>query len=226
MTIGSGNERVHINTLRPRQNGHHFTDDILKRILLNGNIWITIKNSLKFVPKGLINNIPALVQIMAWCHPGDKPLSEPMLISLPTHICVTRPQRVKCSGLYAHRACGSYQFTCSTKIFTCPANICKIPVKLKYNAQKIKCFWSDHWSLRARGQHLHAPSMHACLNVEPWVMAWHHTDNYTNPGYGLSLVDTLWNAGSYRQPLEQEGNPMTWIEKFWLQISWIVAKKS
>ena len=34
-------------------------------------------------------------------------------------------------------------------------------------------------------------------------------NNYTNPGYGLSLVDTLWNAGSYRQPLEQEGNPMT-----------------
>ena len=33
--------------------------------------------------------------------------------------------------------------------------------------------------------------------------------NYTNPSYGLSLVDTLWNAGSYRQPLEQEGNPMT-----------------
>ena len=33
--------------------------------------------------------------------------------------------------------------------------------------------------------------------------------NYTNPGYGLSLVDTLWNAGSYRQPLEEEGNPMT-----------------
>ena len=33
--------------------------------------------------------------------------------------------------------------------------------------------------------------------------------NYTNPGYSLSLVDTLWNAGSYRQPLEQEGNPMT-----------------
>ena len=35
------------------------------------------------------------------------------------------------------------------------------------------------------------------------------TANYTNPGYGLSLVDTLWNAGSYRQPLEQEGYPMT-----------------
>ena len=51
-----------------------------------------IKNSLKFVPKGPINDIPALVQIMAWRRPGDKPLSEPMLVSLPTHICVTRPQ--------------------------------------------------------------------------------------------------------------------------------------
>ena len=36
-----------------------------------------------------------------------------------------------------------------------------------------------------------------------------HNQGYTNPGYGLSLVDTLWNAGSYRQPLEQEGNPIT-----------------
>ena len=34
-------------------------------------------------------------------------------------------------------------------------------------------------------------------------------DNYINPGYGLSLVDALWNASSYRQPLEQEGTPMT-----------------
>ena len=53
-----------------------------------------IKNSLKFVPKGSINDIPALVQIMAWRRLGDKPLSEPMLVSLPTHIYVTRPQWV------------------------------------------------------------------------------------------------------------------------------------
>ena len=39
------------------------------------NIWIPIKISLKFVPKGSINNIPALVQIMAWHRPGDKPVS-------------------------------------------------------------------------------------------------------------------------------------------------------
>ena len=43
---------------------------------------------------GPINIIPALVQIMAWRRPGDKPLSEPMMVSLLTHICVTRPQWV------------------------------------------------------------------------------------------------------------------------------------
>ena len=69
----------HINTLRPRQNGRHFTDDIFKCIFLNKNVWILIKISLKFVPKGRINNIPALVQIMA-CHlTGAKPLSEWMM---------------------------------------------------------------------------------------------------------------------------------------------------
>ena len=83
------------NTLRPRQNGRHFADDIFKYIFLNENVWIPIKISLKFVPKGRINNIPALVLIIAWRRPGDKPLSETMMVSLPTHICVTRPQWVK-----------------------------------------------------------------------------------------------------------------------------------
>ena len=56
-----------LNTLRPRQNGRHFTDDIFKCIFLNENISILTKISLNFVPKGRINNIQALVQIMAWC---------------------------------------------------------------------------------------------------------------------------------------------------------------
>ena len=45
-----------------------------------------------FVPKGSIENIPALVHIMAWRRLGDKPLSEPMKVSLLSHKCVTRPQ--------------------------------------------------------------------------------------------------------------------------------------
>ena len=88
-----------VNTLRPRQNGRHFPDDIFKCIFLNENEWILIKISLKFVPKDQINNIPSLVSIMAWRRPGDKPLSEAMMASLLTHICVARPQWVKGVGV-------------------------------------------------------------------------------------------------------------------------------
>ena len=66
-----------VNTLRPTQNGRHFLDDIFKCIFLNENVKISIKISLQFVPKGQINNIPTLVQIMAWrCQGSTKPLSE------------------------------------------------------------------------------------------------------------------------------------------------------
>ena len=67
------------NTLRPRQHGCNFAEDISKRIFLNGPI----------------NTTPALVQIMAWRRPGDKPLSESVFVRLPTHICVARPEWVQ-----------------------------------------------------------------------------------------------------------------------------------
>ena len=91
-----------LNTLRPRLNGRHFPDAIFKWIFLNENVWIAINISLKFVPRGPINNIPTLVQVMAWGRPGYKPLSEPMMVRLPTHVCVTLPQWVKTS-LYFHQ---------------------------------------------------------------------------------------------------------------------------
>ena len=94
MTAWSLYSMTYLNTLRPRQNVRHFPDDIFKCVFLNENVWIPIKISLKFVPKGPIYNIPALVQII-WRRPGDKPLSEPMMVSLPTHICVASPQWVK-----------------------------------------------------------------------------------------------------------------------------------
>ena len=49
------------NTLRPRHNSRHFPDDMFKCIFLTENVWIPITISVKFVPKGPINNIPALV---------------------------------------------------------------------------------------------------------------------------------------------------------------------
>ena len=85
---------LRVNTVRLRQNSHHVADNIWRCIFLNENVWISIVISQKFVPKGLINNIPALIQIMAWCRPGNKSLFEPLMVTLLTHLCVTLPQWV------------------------------------------------------------------------------------------------------------------------------------
>ena len=73
---------VSLRLLRIEQNGRHFTDDMFKRIFLNENVLIWNKISLKYVPWDLIDNMPALVAIMAWRRSGDKPLSKPMLTQL------------------------------------------------------------------------------------------------------------------------------------------------
>ena len=67
--------------LSSRQNGWQFSDDPFICILLNKNAWIiSISISLKFVPRGPITDILALDQIIAWPRPGDKQLSEPMMV--------------------------------------------------------------------------------------------------------------------------------------------------
>ena len=90
--------------MRPRQNCRHFADDIFKGVFLNENVCPLLKISLKFFPIVSTGKITALVQIMAWRRPNDKPLSEPMPVRLLTHtdiyiyiyiyIYVTWPQRV------------------------------------------------------------------------------------------------------------------------------------
>ena len=68
-----------VNSSPAEQKGHHFADDNFKRIFVNEMFFISMWISMKLVSKGPIHDIPALVQIMAWRRPGDKPLSEPML---------------------------------------------------------------------------------------------------------------------------------------------------
>ena len=84
------------NTLRPRQIRRHFADDVSQYIFLNENDWISFKMLLRFVPKlmGPINIIPTVVQKMACCRPGEQPLSEPIMVILLTHICVSWRQWV------------------------------------------------------------------------------------------------------------------------------------
>ena len=94
---------------------------------------------MSFVPKGPINNIPALFQIMAWHRPGDKPLFEPMMARLPTHICVTRPQWVngtKTTVYALNQPCTSHLSTvyfCKVVCFgteCMKASLYKTPIKL------------------------------------------------------------------------------------------------
>ena len=68
-----------------------FADAIVKCIFFCENVWILIKVSLKFVPKGPIDNKSSLVQVMTWRQTGDKPLPE----QIKTQVCVTQPQWVK-----------------------------------------------------------------------------------------------------------------------------------
>ena len=123
-TSTAGDLLLTLNTLRLRQNGH-FTDVIFKCIFLNENVWILLKISLKSVPKVQINNIPTLVQMMAWYWPDDKPLSEPMMVSLLMHICITQPQWVKHLGHFFFKMCNICNFfmffmECNTLFETIP----------------------------------------------------------------------------------------------------------
>ena len=66
------------NSSPPGQNGRHLAD-IFKCIFLNENDKILIQISQKLVPRGPVDNKPALVQVMVWRRTGNKPLSEPMM---------------------------------------------------------------------------------------------------------------------------------------------------
>ena len=97
---------ISLNSLRPRRNRRLFADDMFKYPYLNENVLISIKIPLKFIAGGLINNISALFQIMAWRRSGEKPLSKTMMLILLTHIyiCVTWSQWVK-SALFVGWIC-------------------------------------------------------------------------------------------------------------------------
>ena len=70
---------MNVFTKRPRQNGRYFADDTFKYIFMTEIFCTSIRISLKFIPKGLIDNKSGLVQVMAWRRTCDKSVPEPML---------------------------------------------------------------------------------------------------------------------------------------------------
>ena len=61
------------------QNGRRIADEISQCIFLNKNIFKLLWISPKIFLKCPIDNKPTLVQAMAWCQTGAKPLPEPMM---------------------------------------------------------------------------------------------------------------------------------------------------
>ena len=110
----------------------------------NENCCILIEISLKYARKVPIDNNPALVKIMAWRRPGDKPLSEPMMCSLPTHICVTRPQWVNgrmCPSSPAY-IIGRLEFVdCDTGTYFTDDFSIKIQIRWKFQFVQILIKW-------------------------------------------------------------------------------------
>ena len=64
---------------RPRENGRHFADIFKCIYSLKNDGMNSYSNFTTFVHNVSIDNISALVQIMAWRRTGDKPLSEPTM---------------------------------------------------------------------------------------------------------------------------------------------------
>ena len=152
----TGKQRV-INTLRLRQNGRHFPDDIFNCIFLNENVRISIQFSLKFVPKGSVDNKPALVQVMAWHRTSDKPLPRPMMAQL-VHWCISVAlagdvliQAVfQCEDHFSMHRCISYHFAIWQ---ASRQHCCRVACQISEQLEKSKpesCGFRTSWDLAVR----------------------------------------------------------------------------
>ena len=179
-----------VNSLGPRQNRRHFEDGIVKCIFLNENEWLSLRISLKFVPKVRINNIPSLFQIMAWRRPGDKPLSGPMMVNLLTHICVTQPQWVNRRSLLSAVDQGNIDMFPICLIF-----FYHITLPMSMNSLSFSTYWS-HQLMRSNLYRYPVLGLWAIFNNT--ITAWWAEHNAMlfisstwTPPYCIDVVSTL-----------------------------------
>ena len=173
---------------------------------------IPIKVSLKFVHKGLINNIPASVKIMAWRQPGDKPSSEPIMVGLPTHICVTRPHvhqlSILCesptrNGNAVGTRIRTKSSTCSvinnaniTKmIWGIPACVKTIQLTVPYSRNSLTFFQAD---CGVRGNDF-------CSFLVIWIEMYLHLYLLFSP-FTLVGFDRFWIFGKYTSTSQWQWN--------------------
>ena len=154
---------------------------------------------------------------MAWRRPGDNPLSELMMVSLPTHICVTRPQWVKMTSLETHVVSNHRQFEClfnrllrlltqkhqnTTALSLCdgnPSNTCRLHSQTVSDAESISMSWRsrDGWHIS-----LAKLIVNYSIHVPGWLLKW------------LNLIIA---SGS----VSNEPGSVTWLAtKYLKNVSW------
>ena len=79
--------------------------------------------------------------MMAWRRPGDKPLSEPMLVRIPTYICVTRPQWFNTPGL--EESCRRSAEDIFIEVWTKWSTICWRKFQLHFLWRNFGTFYSN-----------------------------------------------------------------------------------
>ena len=112
-----------------------------------------------------MNNISALDQIMAWRWPGDKPLSQPMMVRLLTHICVIRPQWDNSLLLRKN----GHSFAYSIFKFISSNRDCCI---LIYISAKISSQWSSWYSANGLDICLAQSKQHAAIWTDDGLIFW------------------------------------------------------
>ena len=153
---------MYVHTLRPRQNDRHFPYDIFKCICLNKNVWISIKISLEFVPKGLINKIPTLVQIMAWRRPGHC-LNRCWLVNWCIYALVGLNESMHCILSFI---INSYYFANTIYVYAC--------AYVWYGHIKIELVWISLFS-KPRFE----------ISVSPWISSGFRTKHQGSGGNGV-----------------------------------------
>ena len=149
-------------------------------------MWILLKIPLTFVPKGPIHTIPALVQIMAWRRPDDKPLFEPMLFFfIPTHICVTRPQWV---NRYLHASPG--------------LNVRKQKKTPQKNPQIITCLFSvgnlsGHRALLSIVRLISIISVNGYIHASPALNVWKQQNDVSRKSWSHHCLFSVKNLSDH-----------------------------
>ena len=169
-----------INALRPRQDGRHFQDDILKWIFFNENVWILNAILPKFVPKGPIDNNRALEQIMAWYRSGVKSL---VTIS---HTCVTRHQRSNNQMINWVKSSGHFVAINSTHYTLFKFHPMKINLCICFCGIYSRCFHTTanfHQSLHHDIGEICWPSQSECLHLAMWQVKHGWVTVTTNRSY-------------------------------------------